>query len=93
MREGGREEGRVCSPFDYLLVDSGAWLTAHVYLSPSLAPSLRNGGWCMHDEATAHYVGMIDQTTLGHRFLAATFGAKHLPRVGWQVRRAGRREM
>ena len=28
-----------------------------------------NGGWCMHDVAAAHYVDMIDQTTLGHRFL------------------------
>ena len=44
-----------------------------------------NGGWCMHDEAAAHYVGMIDQTTLGHRFIASTFGGKFLPRVGWQV--------
>jgi hypothetical protein len=34
-----------------------------------------NGGWCMHDEAAAHYVDMIDQTTLGHRFLKEKVGA------------------
>eukprot|EP00636_Phaeomonas_parva_P016919 CAMPEP_0118851794 /NCGR_PEP_ID=MMETSP1163-20130328/1098_1 /TAXON_ID=124430 /ORGANISM="Phaeomonas parva, Strain CCMP2877" /LENGTH=1103 /DNA_ID=CAMNT_0006784183 /DNA_START=134 /DNA_END=3445 /DNA_ORIENTATION=+ len=42
-----------------------------------------NGGWCMHDEATTHYVGMLDQTTLGHRFLKKEFG--FAPRVGWQL--------
>jgi alpha-mannosidase len=42
-----------------------------------------NGGWCMHDEAAAHYVDMIDQTTLGHRFLKQQFGA--VPTVGWQI--------
>ncbi len=42
-----------------------------------------NGGWCMHDEAATHFMGMIDQTTLGHRFLKETFDYK--PRVGWQV--------
>ena len=31
--------------------------------------SFVNGGWCMHDEAATHYMGMIDQTTVGHQFL------------------------
>jgi hypothetical protein len=42
-----------------------------------------NGGWCMHDEATTHYMGMIDQTTLGHDFLKRTFNV--IPKVGWQL--------
>jgi alpha-mannosidase len=37
----------------------------------------------MHDEAGTHYVDMIDQTTLGHRFLKDTFGVT--PTVGWQI--------
>ncbi|KAK7410985.1 hypothetical protein VNO78_02279 [Psophocarpus tetragonolobus] len=42
-----------------------------------------NGGYCMHDEATAHYIEMIDQTTLGHRFIKEEFGVT--PRIGWQI--------
>nr|XP_012569187.1 probable alpha-mannosidase At5g13980 [Cicer arietinum] len=42
-----------------------------------------NGGMCMHDEAVTHYIDMIDQTTLGHRFLKEEFGVT--PRVGWQI--------
>jgi alpha-mannosidase len=37
----------------------------------------------MHDEATTHFVDMLDQTTTGHTFLHRTFGYK--PRVGWQL--------
>jgi alpha-mannosidase len=45
-----------------------------------------NGGWCMHDEAATHYVGMVDQTTLGHKFLKEQFGADGgVPTVGWQL--------
>nr|BET03731.1 alpha-mannosidase [Allium cepa] len=42
-----------------------------------------NGGMCMHDEAAVHYVDMIDQTTLGHRFIKQEFG--QTPRIGWQI--------
>lgn len=45
--------------------------------------SFTNGGWCMHDEATPFYLDMIDQTTLGHRFLNDTFG--FAPKTGWQL--------
>eukprot|EP00879_Flechtneria_rotunda_P012931 GHRR01013504.1.p1 GENE.GHRR01013504.1~~GHRR01013504.1.p1 ORF type:complete len:746 (+),score=240.71 GHRR01013504.1:364-2601(+) len=42
-----------------------------------------NGGFVQHDEAAAHYVAMIDQTTRGHRFLNATFGIT--PSIAWQI--------
>jgi alpha-mannosidase len=42
-----------------------------------------NGGWCMHDEAATHFMGMIDQTTLGHSFLKKELGV--IPKVGWQL--------
>lgn len=42
-----------------------------------------NGGWCMHDEAAAYYLDMIDQTTVGHRFLMDEFGVA--PSTGWQL--------
>ena len=44
-----------------------------------------NGGWCMHDEAAAHYIDMIDQTTLGHLFIREQFGEQAIPTVGWQI--------
>ena len=37
----------------------------------------------MHDEANTHYMGMIDQTTLGHTFLKKELGV--VPKVGWQI--------
>jgi alpha-mannosidase len=42
-----------------------------------------NGGWCMHDEATPHYVAMVDQTAYGHQLLMDEFGVS--PRIGWQI--------
>jgi len=44
-----------------------------------------NGGWAMQDEATPHYIDMIDQTTLGHKFIVAEFGPQALPTIGWQI--------
>ena len=43
----------------------------------------RNGGMCMYDEAATNYIDMIDQTTLGHRFIKDEFGVT--PRIGWQI--------
>lgn len=37
----------------------------------------------MHDEAATHYIDMVDQTALGHRFLKEEFGVT--PRIGWQI--------
>ncbi|XP_072528049.1 lysosomal alpha-mannosidase isoform X1 [Salminus brasiliensis] len=44
-----------------------------------------NGGWCMSDEASTHYSSVIDQMTLGLRFLNDTFGACGRPRVAWHI--------
>ncbi|ONM26655.1 putative alpha-mannosidase [Zea mays] len=44
---------------------------------------LINGGMCMHDEAAVHYIDMIDQTTLGHKYIKEEFG--QIPRIGWQI--------
>ena len=43
------------------------------------------GGWCMNDEAATHYSSIIDQHTLGFRFLESNFGECGRPRIGWQI--------
>ena len=47
--------------------------------------SFVNAGWCMHDEAAANFVDMLDQTALGHRFIFETFGISAIPTVQWQI--------
>ncbi|KAF4014557.1 hypothetical protein G4228_006816 [Cervus hanglu yarkandensis] len=44
-----------------------------------------NGGWVMNDEAATHYGAIIDQMTLGLRFLEETFGSDGRPRVAWHI--------
>ncbi|XP_058862975.1 lysosomal alpha-mannosidase [Acipenser ruthenus] len=44
-----------------------------------------NGGWSMNDEATTHYSAIIDQMSLGLRFLNETFGECGRPRVAWHI--------
>lgn len=42
-----------------------------------------NGGWCMHDEAASHFIGMMDQLSTGHAFLLRELN--YIPTTGWQL--------
>ncbi|XP_071068877.1 lysosomal alpha-mannosidase-like [Dasypus novemcinctus] len=44
-----------------------------------------NGGWVMNDEATTYYGAIVDQMTLGLRFLKDTFGRAGRPHVAWHI--------
>lgn len=44
-----------------------------------------NAGWCMNDEASTHYNAIIDQMTLGLRFVEENFGEDARPRVAWHI--------
>ncbi|CAG2111867.1 unnamed protein product, partial [Medioppia subpectinata] len=44
-----------------------------------------NGGWTVNDEGSAHYNNIIDQMTLGLKFLNSTFGECAHPKVSWQI--------
>ena len=43
------------------------------------------GGWCMNDEASTHYNAIIDQHTIGFKFLKDNFGDCARPKIGWQI--------
>lgn len=43
------------------------------------------GAWSMNDEAATHYQSIVDQFTLGLRFLDETFGECARPKIGWQI--------
>ena len=44
-----------------------------------------NGGWAMNDEAATHYNAIIDQMTLGLRFINDTFGDDARPAIAWHI--------
>uniref|UniRef100_A0A8C3JTX6 Alpha-mannosidase n=1 Tax=Calidris pygmaea TaxID=425635 RepID=A0A8C3JTX6_9CHAR len=46
---------------------------------------LVGGGWCMSDEAAAHYSPALEQLALGRRFLRQELGGCATPRVAWQI--------
>ena len=41
--------------------------------------------WCMNDEATTYYQDIIDQQTLGLKFVLKEFGSCARPRSAWQI--------
>ncbi|KAH8282663.1 hypothetical protein KR054_009022 [Drosophila jambulina] len=43
------------------------------------------GAWSMNDEAAVNYQSVIDQFTVGLKFLNDNFGVCGRPRVGWQI--------
>lgn len=63
--------------------DLGSTYICWSYGSTVFSGGCRNGGMCMHDEAAPHYIDMIDQTTMGHRFIKEEFNVT--PRIGWQI--------
>ncbi|EDV26091.1 uncharacterized protein TRIADDRAFT_63890 [Trichoplax adhaerens] len=44
-----------------------------------------NGGWSMNDEAATHYNAIIDQMTLGLKFIRDTFGDAARPTIAWHI--------
>lgn len=64
-----------------------------LFLTDTLSPCIPctgrlefvNGGWVMNDEGATHYGAIVDQMTLGLRFLQDTFGSNGRPRVAWHI--------
>ena len=46
---------------------------------------IAGGSWTSNDEAVSHYAAMIDQCTLGFRFLKTELRSCPQPAVAWQL--------
>lgn len=44
-----------------------------------------NAGWCMNDEAATDYNAIIDQMSVGLRFVEKNFGLSARPRIAWHI--------
>lgn len=44
-----------------------------------------NGGWTMNDEAVTDHTSIIDQMTVGLRFVEENFGPSARPRIAWHI--------
>ncbi|KAM7524053.1 hypothetical protein LguiA_013955 [Lonicera macranthoides] len=82
--QGACVENTLDSVFDSLRRDPNRkFVFAEMCISECAEKAQKNGGWCMHDEASTHYIDMIDQTTLGHLAIKSQFNKT--PRAGWQI--------
>lgn len=46
---------------------------------------IAGGSWTSNDEAVSHYAAMIDQSTLGFRFIKNELRTCSQPAVAWQL--------
>ncbi len=46
---------------------------------------ISGGSWTSNDEAVGHYAAMIDQCTLGFRFIKSELHTCSQPAVAWQL--------
>ena len=46
---------------------------------------IAGGSWTSNDEAVSHYAAMIDQSTLGFRFVKSELRSCSQPAVAWQL--------
>ncbi len=54
-----------------------------IYISGRI--DISGGSWTSNDEAVSHYAAMIDQCTLGFRFVKSELRTCSQPAVAWQL--------
>ncbi|RYG42557.1 hypothetical protein EON68_01675 [archaeon] len=78
----------------FLAVEVAFWMRWWADASPAQRESVKrlvgtgqlefvNGGWVMADEGSTMYEGVVNQITLGHRWLADTLGVT--PQYAWHI--------